>query len=101
MTHLADEDIFRIEEISVALALDHVDHAGLQVEQQSSRNVMVIVGLVEKNILPIVSLRGASRQPGTLSIGVPGGGITYLRVVAQAVKGISAAIAVVHASVQQ
>lgn len=66
MPHLADEDVLRVEQIPVPLALDHVDHTGLQVQQQSSWNIVVVVGLVEKNILAIVSLcSDASLTPGS------------------------------------
>lgn len=56
VSYLADEDILRVEEISVSLALDHVDHAWLQVQQQGSRYVVVVVCLVEEHVFAVVPL---------------------------------------------
>lgn len=56
LVYLANEDVFRVEEITVPLALYHVDHTGLQVQQQRSRDVVVVIRLVEENILAVVTL---------------------------------------------
>lgn len=61
---LADENVLWVEKISVALALYHVDHSRFEVEQQRSRDVVVVVRLVEKNILTVVSLEVNSSEIG-------------------------------------
>ena len=55
--YLADENVLWVEKIPVAFALDHVDDARLQVEQQGSGDVVVVVGLVEEDVFAIVPLQ--------------------------------------------
>lgn len=68
LSHLADENVFRVEQVSIALALDHVDHARLQVEQQSSRDVVVVVCLVEEDVFPVVPLPPRNAWEGNMFV---------------------------------
>ena len=40
-----DEDVLRVEEVPVLGGLDTVDHAGLEINEHGTGNVMVVVGL--------------------------------------------------------
>lgn len=50
------EDIFVIVKIAIFAVLNAVDHSRLQVHQQGSWNVVLVVRLIEEHILPISSL---------------------------------------------
>ena len=52
-----DKEVLRVVQIRVEAILDTVDHSGLQVDEQGSRNVMLVVRLVEEHILAVVALR--------------------------------------------
>lgn len=53
---LADENVLRVEQVSVSLALYHVDHPRLEVQEQRSRDVVVVVRLIEENVFSVISL---------------------------------------------
>lgn len=54
--YLANEDVLWVEQVSVVFALYHVDHPRLQIEEQRSRNVVIIICLVEEDVFSIVPL---------------------------------------------
>jgi len=45
-----------IVEISIFTILDAVNHSRLEVDQQCSWDVVLIISLIEKNIFPVTSL---------------------------------------------
>lgn len=55
---LGDVEVLRVVEIGVQAVLDAVDHSRLQIDQQSARDVVLIIRLVEKDIFPVITLRG-------------------------------------------
>jgi hypothetical protein len=53
---LGDVEVLGVVEVAVEPVLDAVDDARLQVDQQRARDVVLVVRLVEKHILPVVSV---------------------------------------------
>mmetsp|Transcript_38777 Transcript_38777/g.37120 ORF Transcript_38777/g.37120 Transcript_38777/m.37120 type:complete len:89 (-) Transcript_38777:38-304(-) len=48
--------VLRIIEIRVQAILNPIDDSGLQINEERSRDVVLVVSLVEEHILPVVSL---------------------------------------------
>ena len=57
-TVFADVEVLRVVEAGVQAILDAIDNTRLQIDQQSTRNVMLIVSLIEEDIFTVVALRG-------------------------------------------
>ena len=53
---LGDVEVFGIVESRVHSVLNTVDDSGLQINQKSARNVMLVISLIEENIFPVVAL---------------------------------------------
>jgi hypothetical protein len=53
---LRNVEIFRVIKILIRSSLDPIDDSWLQINQKSSRDIMFIVGLVEKDVFAVVSL---------------------------------------------
>jgi hypothetical protein len=53
---IRNEDILMIVEISIFTILDAVNHSRLEVDQQCSWYVVLIISLIEKHIFPVTSL---------------------------------------------
>lgn len=53
-TATSHEHILRIPQISVPPRADPVDYAGLQINQDGARDVMLVVGLVEEDVLSVI-----------------------------------------------
>lgn len=54
---LGNVEILRIVEIRVEAILNGVDDSRLQVNQEGTRDVMLVIRLVEEHIFAVVSLR--------------------------------------------
>ena len=52
-TLFGDENIFGVEEVAVVAFANAVDDAGLQICQQGSRDVVIIVSLVKEHVLAV------------------------------------------------
>lgn len=50
------EEVLRVVQVRVEAVLDAADHTRLQVYQQRARDVMLVIGLVEKDIFAVVTL---------------------------------------------
>lgn len=55
---LSQVDVLRVVELGVGGVEDGVDHPGLQVQQHGPRDVVLIIGLVEKDVLAVRALGG-------------------------------------------
>lgn len=53
---LGDEEVLWVIEVREQSVLDPVNDTGLQVYQKRARDVVLIIRLVEKDVLPIVAL---------------------------------------------
>jgi hypothetical protein len=53
---LRNVEIFRVIKILIRSSLDPIDDSWLQINQKCSRNIVFIVGLVEKDVFAVVSL---------------------------------------------
>ena len=50
------EEVLRVVQIRVEAVLDAVNDSRLEIDEKGARNVMLIVGLVEEDIFPVVAL---------------------------------------------
>ena len=55
---LRHENILRVVKFSVRRIYDTLNDTRLQIEQDRSRYVMIVIGLIEKHVLTIVALGG-------------------------------------------
>jgi hypothetical protein len=51
-----DEEILRIVQVGVGSLFDVVDDTWFKIDKQGSRNIMLVVGLVEENIFSVFAL---------------------------------------------
>lgn len=51
-------EVLRVVQILIRSSLNPIDNSGLQIDQESPRDVVLIVSLVEKDIFAVVSLNG-------------------------------------------
>lgn len=64
ITHLADVYVFRVEQVFVIPTLDRVYHSWLEIKQQCSRDVVVVISLIEEYVFSVISLRKTINQCG-------------------------------------
>ena len=53
---LGNVEILWVVEVLVEAVLDSVDYSGLEVDQKSARNIVLIISLIEEDVFPVSSL---------------------------------------------
>ena len=71
-THLSSDELFWMEELAVSARSNLIDHCWLQVNEDSSRNILARIGLAEERAERVVDLSDLGRRLGLVRHGTVG-----------------------------